>query len=604
VAPPTPPAYAADFVVNTAGDDPLAECPDACTLRAAVEAANGNGLADEITFDDDLVGPIVLTQGDITIANDGGLTITGPGASELTVDANDNGRIFLIAGSADVTISGLTLTGGSVVGGNGGAILVSMDAALTLDSMMITGNSASFNDFGGDGGGIYVEGFGTGSLMLDGTTVSGNDADLAGGGIYIGFDTPATITLSTISGNSAGDSGGGIYMEPNEGAGTATISLVSTAVNDNSAVSAGGGIFAGQNSALDLEDMTISGNSVGDSETGTNGFGAGIYVSFASVTADETTIVGNNAFQFTEGSSQGGGIYMSDASVSLTDSTVGTLGDGEANTAIDGGGIFADGVGLLTLTRSTVAGNTANSYGGGIYLVGGATLSAVNSTVSGNAGMYGAGLLIASEASASLTHVTIANNQSGLGLGVGAGIRSELFSGTTTLTNVLIAGNTPDNCHFDGGLDTVGDNLSDDDSCPDDDDGQENVTVVGDAMIGGLAANGGLTLTHALLTDSPAIDAVDSDEGDAACPAEDQRTVLRPQGEFCDIGAFEFVPAADLVVAKEDGAGGTLLLGDSFSWFITITNQGDAAAEFPPDAVILEDHLPLGATYGSPSARS
>ena len=58
-----------------------------------------------------------------------------------------------------------------------------------------------------------------------------------------------------------------------------------------------------------------------------------------------------------------------------------------------------------------------------------------------------------------------------------------------------------------------------------------------------LADNGGPTLTHALLSGSNAID-----DGINSCPdhngaplATDQRGVARPQGNACDIGAFELV---------------------------------------------------------------
>ena len=60
--------------------------------------------------------------------------------------------------------------------------------------------------------------------------------------------------------------------------------------------------------------------------------------------------------------------------------------------------------------------------------------------------------------------------------------------------------------------------------------------VVTDAGLDSLADNGGPTLTHALLTGSPAIDAAD----DAVCPATDQRGVARVAA--CDVGSFEFVP--------------------------------------------------------------
>jgi hypothetical protein len=96
-----------------------------------------------------------------------------------------------------------------------------------------------------------------------------------------------------------------------------------------------------------------------------------------------------------------------------------------------------------------------------------------------------------------------------------------------------VAGNgtTTPNCNKV--LDSLGHNLTDDDSCgltaPSD-------LVVADAMLGPLADNGGPTETHALLAGSPAIDA---GSPDCPPPATDQRGVLRPQGAACDIGAFE-----------------------------------------------------------------
>jgi hypothetical protein len=53
-------------------------------------------------------------------------------------------------------------------------------------------------------------------------------------------------------------------------------------------------------------------------------------------------------------------------------------------------------------------------------------------------------------------------------------------------------------------------------------------------FLGPLADNGGPTLTHALLQGSNAIDAAIGD-----CPPTDQRGVARPQGDACDIGAYE-----------------------------------------------------------------
>ncbi len=57
-----------------------------------------------------------------------------------------------------------------------------------------------------------------------------------------------------------------------------------------------------------------------------------------------------------------------------------------------------------------------------------------------------------------------------------------------------------------------------------------------DPLLGPLAKNGGPTRTHALLTDSPAIDA-----GGSCAKTTDQRGVARPKpaGGACDVGAYE-----------------------------------------------------------------
>lgn len=57
-----------------------------------------------------------------------------------------------------------------------------------------------------------------------------------------------------------------------------------------------------------------------------------------------------------------------------------------------------------------------------------------------------------------------------------------------------------------------------------------------DPILGPLADSGGDTLTHALLEGSPAID-------NGTCVAgitTDQRSLSRPLGDDCDMGAYEY----------------------------------------------------------------
>src|SRR5207248_3517318 len=68
------------------------------------------------------------------------------------------------------------------------------------------------------------------------------------------------------------------------------------------------------------------------------------------------------------------------------------------------------------------------------------------------------------------------------------------------------------------------------------DSGEKNLTTNAAAVkLGPLQDNGGPTLTHALLVDSPAIEQGTS----VGAPVIDQRGVTRPQGRRVDIGAFE-----------------------------------------------------------------
>src|SRR6266498_2644764 len=86
------------------------------SLRQALAQAN-NG--DTINFVLSLNGKrITLTSGQLVVNRS--VTIRGLGAGNLTVDGNANDRVFYINPSNTVTISGLTITNGVVVGDGAG----------------------------------------------------------------------------------------------------------------------------------------------------------------------------------------------------------------------------------------------------------------------------------------------------------------------------------------------------------------------------------------------------------------------------------------------------------------------------------------------------
>src|SRR5436190_20204812 len=97
---PTP--YAATFTVTTLADSGPG------SLRDAIGLANAAGGADTINFT--VVGTITLAS-QITISDD--LTISGPGAANLTITPTSPARALSINGVTPptVTISGLTFQG-------------------------------------------------------------------------------------------------------------------------------------------------------------------------------------------------------------------------------------------------------------------------------------------------------------------------------------------------------------------------------------------------------------------------------------------------------------------------------------------------------------
>src|SRR5882724_9919048 len=149
------------------------------SLRRAINFASPG---DTINFAPSVTA-VDLTSGELVINKN--LTITGPGANQLTVQRSTNGldfRIFHVTpSSVTVSISGLTVSNGSVVGGvgsdgDGGGIRSA--GVLTLTDCVISGNSA---DDGGRGGGVLNA---NGTMTITRCTISNNSAT--------GFSTPGT----------------------------------------------------------------------------------------------------------------------------------------------------------------------------------------------------------------------------------------------------------------------------------------------------------------------------------------------------------------------------------------------------------------------------
>jgi CSLREA domain-containing protein len=333
-----PGANAASIEVTSTDDPGNNDCAtQGCTLREAVNAANANGVPDLITFAPNVTGQIHLSDsnGEIDITNES-LEIRGPGADHLAIVGPAHDRIFKLFGfnkpDDQVTISGLTLTGGHAEAGgfvpaHGGAIYSTNDcgfaAALTVSGLAIHDNTAAR-----EGGGIAVvptnctdkaagaTASGPGSLTVLNTTVSGNSADIDGGGIALGFRAGnLLVENSTIAGNDAAQFGGGISIG-----------------RDGSQVVSAKGAEAGF-ASIDRSDLihntTVAGN---DADTGggiwaTEGFNIGLS---STIVADNTATTSGPDL-----ASEGGSGYAADYSL-LETTTGATVTDTVAGSNITG----------------------------------------------------------------------------------------------------------------------------------------------------------------------------------------------------------------------------------------------------------------------------
>jgi CSLREA domain-containing protein len=153
------------------------------------------------------------------------------------------------------------------------------------------------------------------------------------------------------------------------------------------------------------------------------------------LTLTNSTVSGNSA-------AFGGGISNS-GTLTLTNSTVSGNNAGEEGGigAAEGGGILNFSGGTVILTNSTVSGNKAlsNSHGGGIYN-GGGTLTLTNSTVSGNSAEFDGGGIFNNGGTLTLTNSTVSGNSAEFD---GGGIlHSGFFPGNVTIFSSTITGNT------------------------------------------------------------------------------------------------------------------------------------------------------------------
>ena len=322
------------------------------------------------------------------------------------------------------------------------------------------------------------------------------------------------------------------------------------------------------------------------------------------LTLNSLTITGGRATGFrTLG---GGGIrFASSDTFALTNSTV------SGNSSSDGGGIYS--LGDVSLTNSTISANLASgsSNGGGGLFAGGA-VSLINSTVSENIALFGRGGGVFTRfGPLSLLNSTISGNASSQ---TGGGIYAYSNSPITVANSIIASnadiGGAPD-LRSDNNASTINYSLI----------GATDSTIGGignqvgtldnplDPLLGPLADNGGLTLTHALLEGSPAIDAGNNalavDENGNPLTT-DQRGEARIQSGTVDIGAVEFDDSFVLGDANLDGNVNFLDISPFISLLSsnTFLNQADINRDGDVNFLDISPFISILASGGASSSVS
>ena len=477
--------------------------PAGCSLRGAVGVAKDG---DTIKL---AAGTYALVFGALNIGET--ITILGAGPAATTIEQSTVGRV--LDADEGLTVSGVTITGGNVAGnagsagstpgqaggkgGNASGAGIDATGATFLTDVVVTGNEA----VGGAGG--------KGANGNGGTPAGGNGGE-GGSASGVGIDggNPLVLTRVTVSGNTGTAGAGGDGGAAGAGGGTG-----GTGGRSGSTYAAG--VSTGLVDVT-ITDSTIAGNVSKSAPGGTGGSNGGIGLPGVGGQSEAAHSVG----------------LFSNGLVKLTNVTVaGNLGYGGTG----GKGGTATGVAPISGGKG---GSTFGAAGGGIGLYNGAegifasvTLAA-NTVTPGTAGKGGSGPS-GSGADGSLTgtrggnlflttaEAEMRNSIVAAGSGGAGNQECQLNSGSTLTSNGHNLIGRTGQCIAAA---ATGDLLG------------------ADAKLGPLAANGGPTLTMALLPGSAAIDSGEAPcvDADGQPLGSDQRGL--PRGTPCDIGAFEVQP--------------------------------------------------------------
>jgi hypothetical protein len=401
--------------------------------KAAIDAANLGRVATisgDVTFE-----YVEIRNGEVTDLKGANLLVTGSG--DLILD-----DILVAEGVLNLTIGYLANTfaaaihleaGGRLVmrgasdlflnrtmsGWGVGGLVVEGGATATLEDTSRIGEFFVGNIGDDSVGGALVQGR---LILADDAEVSGNVADMVSGVSVYGGNLELR-DRARVALNVGGTGGIQVY----DGGRLTTGPGATPTVEHNIGHGYGGGITVGgnvvvANATVDLSGISISSNT-------TDGCGGGLYIDnpLGSVNL-EAAVLDDNAAD-----GCGGGIALLEGDLTLEDVEI---INNHART--DGGGLYLDGAGSVTVaTDARINSNSSAARGGGIAQLAGASLTLHASDITSNSAVTdGGGLYVAGIASVfSADGGSISRNSAACGGGVYA------EAGTVTLDDQKVNGN-------------------------------------------------------------------------------------------------------------------------------------------------------------------
>lgn len=414
-----------------------------------------------------------------------------------------------------------------------------------LDGFTITDGNASATTANYFGGGIYS--IGNENLTLENLMITSNLARLKGGGLYDAETIATKLTNVSFIANYA-DEGGAMFDST-----TTSMALVNVSFVNNTADDGGG--LSNVNASPSLKNVTFSENRV----TGVGGGMQNKSVNFyASPTLLNVTFKNNTA-------REGGGMvnisyaewddqayaYPQLTNVNFNGNSAKLSGGGMQNNSYAPPDFDYWGALDPILTNVNFFNNSAGTSGGGMENHFHANAHLTNVTFSSNSAATGGGISTKDYSNVVLQNVTFNKN---FASDTGGWLYNE--NSTPSFAHVTASGNTAigntcginnknakpsfaNSIFWDNGTEYCSNsNATFENSiiqggCPAGNTCIQSISA--NPLLSELKNNGGFTKTMSLATNSPALDIGNSSK----CTTPDQRGVERPQGPFCDAGAYE-----------------------------------------------------------------